>query len=73
MSWQSADGSMWLRDGLPRGVQNVNVHIYGYRSTIQHSLSTSGLAEYTSEFVDLFLEYFRNGPLVSSPSIAASC
>lgn len=64
MSWQYEDGSMWLRDGLPSELPRARVHIYGYDSTLQESISTAPLEHFTDEFVDLLAIYIGEGQLV---------
>jgi len=62
---------MWLRDGIPQELENARVHIYGYKSTIQRSLSTAGLAHYTEEFSKLLDIYLSNESIVGATSTPA--
>ena len=50
-SWQNTKGTMWLRDFLPRDVENVRVMIFGYSSELWKSDSTACLDDFTTNFV----------------------
>jgi hypothetical protein len=70
MSWQYQDGTMWLRDHLPSALPRARVHIYGYDSTLQGSVSTARLEHFTNEFAGLLSYYVGEGQSVgiSHPS-----
>jgi hypothetical protein len=64
-SWQIPDGSMWLRDRLPRDVPGIQTHIYGYRSAIAKSLSNARLQDFTDHFTSGLWAYLRPDVTVS--------
>lgn len=50
-SWAHSDECMWLRDYLPRYVDNARIMIYGYTSELQHTSSFSVLQDYSRTFL----------------------
>ena len=67
-SWQIPDGSMWLRDALPKDIGNVvgvQTHVYGYRSALAKSPSTAKLKDFTHDFIVGLQEYLRPDIYVS--------
>lgn len=63
---------MWLRDHLPSALPHARVHIYGYDSRLQDSVSMARLAHFTNEFVDLLSDYVREGQLVDTSHRSAT-
>ena len=59
MSWQHQSGAMWLRDFLPRDIQNVRILTYGYPAKLRGSGSHARLNDYTVAFL-LELQHLRS-------------
>jgi hypothetical protein len=56
---------MWLRDTLPKDINGVQTHIYGYRSALAKSPSTAKLKDFTNDFIVGLQEYLRPDICVS--------
>ena len=68
-SWVNDRGEMWLRDYLPRDLQNrARILIYGYDSTVQGSRSISSIADYSEAFIQDLMG-IRDDPVVQDRPI----
>ena len=59
---------MWLRDALPVDIPNLRTHVYGYPSSLQKSVSTARLVDYTDVFTHSLRKYLQPNETVSMNS-----
>jgi hypothetical protein len=64
-SWQAGNGSMWLRDFLPKNVPGLRTYVYGYPSILFKSQSTASLSDFTNSFMDDLKAYLNTFESVS--------
>jgi hypothetical protein len=59
---------MWLKDFLPKNVENIRIMTYGYDSSLMGGQGNARLADYRRNFIQQ-LENSRSSAKVSSPHL----